>query len=227
MPSLRSLDVRDNQLIHFYPEFITNIKGGMDLRYSGNILRCECSLRPVVEWLSLTGVREGSSWDSAFCHSPGYLAGRAVSQVREEQLVCDSKQEADHFKISPDVKFREITQTDSSVKVKWFVNTNEDVGDFRVELATLGKVDKSGERERPRTLLVKELGYTTRYDVIDAVPTGEQLRMCLKVKTSLGRIRRWRQDQCEVVGPFSAALSSHQPNLLVTAILLFIFKMFS
>ena len=29
-----------------------------------------------------------------YCHSPGYLAGKVVSGVREEQLVCDSKEEA-------------------------------------------------------------------------------------------------------------------------------------
>jgi len=37
-----------------------------------------------------------------------------------------------------------------------------------------------------------------RYDVLDHIPPGEELRMCLLVKTSLGRIRRWRQDQCQV-----------------------------
>ena len=49
-----------------------------------------------------------TSWDQTFCHSPGYLSGKAVSEVREEQLVCDSKEEAQDFKISPDVKFREV-----------------------------------------------------------------------------------------------------------------------
>ena len=33
---------------------------------------------------------------------------------------------------------------------------------------------------------------------MDHIPPGEELRMCLLVKTSLGRIRRWRQDQCQV-----------------------------
>ena len=40
---------------------------------------------------------------------------------------------------------------------------------------------------RPRTLLVKDISYNTRYDVIDHVPGGEELRMCLLTKTSLGR----------------------------------------
>ena len=65
-----------------------------------------------------------------------------------------------------------------------------------MELASLAK-------PRPKTVLIKELGYNARYDVIDSIPGGEELRMCLKVKTSLGRIRRWREDQCQSVGPFS------------------------
>ena len=51
-----------------------------------------------------------TSWDDVYCHSPGYLAGKAVSDVREEQLVCDSKEEALDFRISPDIKFRDVKQ---------------------------------------------------------------------------------------------------------------------
>merc|ERR1712004_153923 len=196
-PSLRILDLRDNGLIHYYPEFTPLVKQGMDLRYEGNILRCECSLRPVLHWLR-AGERR-SSWDSAHCHSPGYLSGRTVSSVREEQLVCDNSdsQGEEDFAISPDVKFRDVSSDYGKLELSWYVNTNEDVGDFRVQLS-----NSSG------TLLVKDIGYANRYDVIDsALPNsaGEQLKMCLLVKTSLGRIRRWRQDQCQAVGPFSSA----------------------
>jgi hypothetical protein len=38
------------------------------------------------------------------------------------------------------------------------VNTNEDVGDFRVELASLSEAI-------PRTVLVKDIGYNTRYSI--------------------------------------------------------------
>ena len=38
----------------------------------------------------------------------------------------------------------------------------------------------------PRTLLVKDISYNSRYDVIDSLPGGEELRMCLLTKTSLG-----------------------------------------
>ena len=44
---------------------------------------------------------------------------------------------------------------------------------------------------RPRTLLVKDISYNTRYDVIDHVPGGEELRMCLLTKTSLGKLHHF------------------------------------
>ena len=92
------------------------------------------------------------------------------------------------------------------------------MADFRVELASLAQ-------PRPKTLLVKDIGYNARYDVIDSVPGGEELRMCLLVKTSLGRIRRWRQDQCQSIGPFSAANRSGMASILVvlSSILVLIF----
>jgi len=205
-PMLKTLDLSGNDLIHYYSEFTSKIKSGMDLRYEGNILRCECSLRPVVHWLRAGG--RASSWDNTHCHSPGYLTGKRVSDVREEQLVCDNSEEREDFKISPDVKFRDVDETSSSVAVSWYVNTNEDVADFRVELASLAN-------KRPKTLLVKEIGYNARYDVIDSIPGGEELRMCLLVKTSLGRIRRWRKDQCQSIGPFSVGNRSGIASILL------------
>jgi len=210
-PALATLDLTGNQFIHYYPEFTQNIKSGLDMRYADNNLRCECSLRPVINWLRAGGRK--TSWDDVYCHSPGYLAGKVVSGVREEQLVCDSKEEALDFRISPDIKFRDVKQDDSSLSLSWYVNTNEDVADFRVELTSLTR------ENGPRTLLVKDISYNSRYDVIDALPGGEELRMCLLTKTSLGDIRRWRQDQCKPVGPFSGAGSVSLGLGLVTVIL--------
>ena len=131
------------------------MKGGLDLHYAGNILRCECSLRPVLHWLRARG--RASSWDAAHCNSPGYLSGRTVSSVREEQLVCNTSasQSEQDFAIIPDIKFREVKDSATRLELSWYVNTNEDVGDFRIQLS-------NGNR----TLLVKDIGYTNRYDVI-------------------------------------------------------------
>ena len=118
-PKLRTLDLTNNDLIHYYPEFTPMVKQGLDLRYSGNILRCECSLRPVLHWLR-AGERR-SSWDFATCHSPGYLSGKTVSAVREEQLVCDTSdsQGQEDYAISPDVKFREVKSASDKLEVSW------------------------------------------------------------------------------------------------------------
>ena len=45
----------------------------------------------------------------------------------------------------------------------------------------------------------------SRYKVLDRVPGGEELNLCLLVRNSAGRLRRWRQDQCRKVGPFNQA----------------------
>jgi hypothetical protein len=47
------------------------------------------------------------------------------------------------------------TRSASSLALSWFVNTNEDVGDFRLELASLREA-------MPKTVLVKDIGYNTR-----------------------------------------------------------------
>merc|ERR1719285_1180222 len=205
--ALKSLDVRGNNLLHFYPVFTKKIISGLDIRYEGNILRCECSLRPVIHWIR-TGGRK-TSWDDTVCNSPAYLNGRSVSSVREEQLICDNHAQADDYEISPDIKFRNVNEERTKLALQWFVNTNEDVGDFRLELASL-------KGNKPRTLLVKDIGYNTRYDVLERIPTGEELRMCLLVKTSLGRIRRWRKDQhCQEVGPFYSSGMKVDVSLLI------------
>ena len=100
----------------------------------------------------------------------------------------------------------------------WFVNTNEDVGDFRLELRT---------RTFPQqTLFERDLPYDSRHQVLDNIHLGgesEELNLCLLVKNSAGRLRRWRQDQCTKVGPFSGggAESHLKANfILISAVIL-------
>jgi hypothetical protein len=73
----------------------------------------------------------------------------------EEQLVCENSTEAAIFRLNPDVKFRDVRQSGpSDLEFSWFVNTNEDVGDFRLELRT---------RSFPQTTLFqRDLPYDTR-----------------------------------------------------------------
>ena len=88
------------------------------------------------------------------------------------------------------------------LQLTWYVSTNEDVGDFRLEVQT---------RTFPRsTLFSKDLTYSTRSQTIRGVSSESEVSMCLLAKTSTGRIRRWKQDQCRIVGPLYGGASSVQ-----------------
>jgi len=85
------------------------------------------------------------------------LQGIPVGSLIEEQLVCANSSEAQRFRLNPDVKFRQVRQSaPDELEFSWFVNTNEDVGDFRLELRT---------RSFPQTTLFqRDLPYDTRYN---------------------------------------------------------------
>ena len=217
---LEYLDVSFNRLNKFYPELIGQIKARLEVNFEGNPLDCNCFLRPVAYWLASVGRIQGRgrAWDHTPCRGPKFLEGVPVGSVIEEQLVCEDSDDAQRFKLNPDVKFREIHADKSRVEFSWYVNTNEDVGDFRLELRT---------RTLPQqTLFRRDLPYDNRHQILDNIKIGgEELNLCLLVKNSAGRVRRWRQDQCTKVGPFtgSGAIGNvvQTPQLTLAVILLF------
>ncbi len=220
--NLTELDASDNSIGQYPPELSDMVRGGLRLRLKGNPLECNCFLRPIAYWLTSVGrVRgRGAEWDKAECAAPPYLSGSPVGALIEEQLICEDSDEAQQFRLNPDVRFRQVDEKGDRVEFSWFVNTNEDVGDFHLELRT---------RTFPQTTLFeRDISYDTRhvngtqlsfdllsvhrtnstvmpnrYQILDKLPGGEELNLCLLVKSSAGRIRRWRQDQCHKVGPFS------------------------
>ncbi len=103
----------------------------------------------------------------------------------------------------------EHSRDGNKLEFSWYVNTNEDVGDFHLELRT---------RKFPQsTLFQQDIPYETRYQQLDHLPAGKELSLCLLVKNSAGRVRTWRQDQCRKVGPFSRAAEAMKiSGLLLT-----------
>ena len=83
------------------------------------------------------------------------------------------------------------------IDLSWYVNTNEDVGNFRLELRS-GGIPQT-------TIFKKEVIYSKRGEVIRSLPGGQELTLCLLAETSTGRVRSWKQDQCRRVGPFSGS----------------------
>ena len=80
-------------------------------------------------------------------------------------------------------------EEENKVKLSWYVNTNEDVGGFRLELRSSGIPQT--------TLFSKELPYDQREEVVQVSPEfGDDWTMCVLVENSAGRLRRWKQENC-------------------------------
>ena len=87
------------------------------------------------------------------------------------------------------------------MKLSWYVNTNEDVGGFRLELRSSGIPQT--------TLFSKELPYDQREEVIQVSPEfGDDWTMCVLVENSAGRLRRWKQENCRKASLISSAAAS-------------------
>lgn len=202
---LRLLDVSFNKLSTFHPDLVQNIKNGLDIHYEGNPLRCDCLLRPVAYWLISVGRLRGRAdpWDNTICQSPKYLHGRSVGSLLEEQLICDDNELANQFKLNPDVVFQKIIPEDDLLKFRWSVNTNEDVADFRLELKT--------KSFPPQTIFEKDVTYSERYGEVPS--SNQEASLCILGKTSTGRVRSWRQQQCQSVGDILASSSSTRFSL--------------
>ena len=93
-----------------------------------------------------------------------------------------------------------MEKQDDKVKLRWFVNTNEDVGGFRLELRSSGIPQT--------TLFSKELPYNQREEVIRVSPEfGDDWTMCVLVENSAGRLRRWKQENCRKASLISSGVT--------------------
>ena len=81
-------------------------------------------------------------------------------------------------------------RNEDQVELSWYVNTNEDVGGFRLELRS-GGIPQT-------TLFTKEIPYDQRKEVVRVSPEfGDDWTMCVLVENSSGRLRRWKQENCK------------------------------
>lgn len=94
--------------------------------------------------------------------------------------------------------------------LSWYVNTNEDVGNFRLELRS-GGIPQT-------TLFRKEVDYSNRHEVLRGLPGGQDLSLCLLAETSTGRLRSWKQAECKKVGPFSGSTFSRRVDVVAIVV---------
>ena len=81
-------------------------------------------------------------------------------------------------------------RNEDQVELSWYVNTNEDVGGFRLELRS-GGIPQT-------TLFSKEIPYDQRKESVRVSPEyGDDWTMCVLVENSSGRLRRWKQESCK------------------------------
>lgn len=106
-----------------------------------------------------------------------------------------------------------FSRNGGGLDLKWYVSTNEDVGDFRLQLQS---------RSYPRsTLFSKDVSYSTRFQAIRGIKSDDEVTLCLLAKTSTGRVRHWRDEQCKVVGPLAgSAPRIEKSNTLLSVYLL-------
>ena len=136
-----------------------------------------------------------------------------MDSLIEEQLICDKTEEASKFKVNPDIQFREVEKQDDKVKLRWYVNTNEDVGGFRLELRSSGIPQT--------TLFSKELPYNQREEVIRVSPEfGDDWTMCVLVENSAGRLRRWKQENCRKASLISSGVNLNAPFITMSFLML-------
>lgn len=94
------------------------------------------------------------------------------------------------------------------------MNTNEDVGGFRLELRSSGIPQT--------TLFSKELSYDSREEVIQVSPEfGDDWTMCVLAENSAGRLRGWKQENCRKASLISSAKPTESVSFIVLLLTFF------
>lgn len=60
------------------------------------------------------------------------------------------------------------------------------------------------EPQDPSVVLQRVLPYTARAHMVQDLPAGDTLELCVLAKDSAGNVRRWRRSQCRMLPPSAA-----------------------
>ena len=236
--SLSLVDLRQNRLTRFYDEFMPLMEreNGTRVLMEGNPVVCDCRLRPLQFWLSVQPTED--PWDKVICAGPPLLSGKAVSIVEDASLNCNRLLMAEQqqqtargnkYAVFKDVVFRDVVRSGpSTIDVNWFVQTREDVGDFAVEVRGLLPESDQPDLVAP-AVISKTLGYGLRSDKIDGVERHTPYAVCIRARDSLGYLRPWKPNQCQLVANGGSSTFNGRSQSLVATFLLFLgaFLLFS
>ncbi|XP_049882964.1 chaoptin [Pectinophora gossypiella] len=204
---LKILDIRNNQLTTFDPALVRKVLlEGTTVYYEGNILSCDCFTRPLKHYLARlpTHVIPTSPYTNLTCSEPPTLANEVLYQVDEERLLCASSVELsdkmkgyEEFELEsePDLAFRDVQYSQSSIYAHWYVRTTDDIADFYLYI----------RNDKNDLMYTNNISYNLRSLTIpieDNLKTDLKngtLEICIQAKNSKGFGRKWFKSQCQSV----------------------------
>ncbi|XP_045457694.1 chaoptin [Melitaea cinxia] len=206
---LKVLDVRSNLLSSFYPEIVKMIRDyNLDVYFEDNKLKCDCFTRPLKHYLQKlpsSVLEKDEKYKNITCSEPPALENENFLNLDEERLLCASNIELNDkirsygnteydFTSEPDVLFRDVQYSQTSIYAHWYVATSYDVADFYLYI-----------RDRNNTLhYSKDISYNLRSltipinkDFKTATQNGGEI--CIQAKNSNNFARKFFDSQCQKV----------------------------
>ncbi|CAH0599912.1 unnamed protein product [Chrysodeixis includens] len=210
---LKLLDIRSNELVSFEPELVRKVKkDGMVVLFQGNHLKCDCFTRPLKHYLNHllpSSLKTDEKYQNITCAEPATLVGENILTVDEDRLLCTGNTEVDgkimeysntdpenafDFVLEPDLAFRDVQYSQTSIYAHWFITSNEDVADFILYI----RDDKNKLHFSSDVAYnIRSLTIPIESDFKTSLQEGKTHEICIQAKNSNNTPRKWFPSQCQ------------------------------
>ncbi|XP_068621704.1 protein artichoke [Battus philenor] len=210
---LRLLDVRGNTLTSYTPELVKEVRDrDLQILFDENHLKCDCLLRPLkhhLTRLSRSTLESDERYRGLRCAEPPPLEGQDLEKVDEERLQCAANVGTDELlqryrdvedpiyalASEPDLVFRDIQYSQTSIYVHWFVSSAEDIADFVVFVRDR---NNSVAFHSEPSYHLRSLTVPVDSELRKALTSGP-VELCVQAKSSSGFARKWFDSQCQQI----------------------------
>ncbi|XP_039748170.1 chaoptin isoform X2 [Pararge aegeria] len=208
---LKVLDLRNNLLTSFYPELVKKIRdNNLMVYFENNKLKCDCFTRPLKHYLQKlpdSFLKNDDKYKSLACFEPPSLEDANFLELDEERLLCASNIELDDkireygntefdFTSEPDVLFRDIQYSQTSIYAFWYVPSTKDVADFYIYVR-----DSSNKLFFSQDVAynLRSLSINVDKDFATNLQKGGKIEICIQAKSSSNFARKFFDSQCQIV----------------------------
>ncbi|CAH2237876.1 jg4888 [Pararge aegeria aegeria] len=208
---LKVLDLRNNLLTSFYPELVKKIRdNNLMVYFENNKLKCDCFTRPLKHYLQKlpdSFLKNDDKYKSLACFEPPSLEDANFLELDEERLLCASNVELDDkireygntefdFTSEPDVLFRDIQYSQTSIYAFWYVPSTKDVADFYIYVR-----DSSNKLFFSQDVAynLRSLSINVDKDFATNLQKGGKIEICIQAKSSSNFARKFFDSQCQIV----------------------------